>query len=645
MKFGFLKWVTYLLILCGGCASADDLEGDARSVREFVVTVDRDVVVPSSTLNFQVLNSADRAASGAQVRFAGVLEGGESIDESFYVGVDRIGEKGDLVVQVRVFEGLFAAVSPQGSRRFTGTVAIELDDALGTFGQAYLEDTRLLFVAELEPIITGIEVPASAHVFDDIDVSGSGILMPDEGTTWAVLDSGEIIHEDGSVRQITNARIAVRWTGTRGSGDLKISPEIFGVRVGRFRGSLRFENQLRTGELFLGTSGVPVDVTIQRSRIDNLDPPAGSRGQRIQINGEGFLPDNKDRGYGMYLRFEGTFVPTNLEISPRTYEGTSAVIRAPYRVVDGTHIDQPVWADVTPNGQLTGLGATPGRFSGRITPVLYDVTGEEDGEEWTGIFDVLPTRQIVFVRFLPGFSRALQNYGLANVETEIRARVLFVLSRDYAGVNVGFVDKTPSDFLEFTTIEIGGPDPSGLLNFGYDNSFNDGGKDLGNLYLSDYLGGVNVHSQEAGYLPYGGVFIESFVAFSPGLFPQNFGTSPSFDRIMNPVMPALGGAPVSGEEWPEGPRQTAIEAAINLIGTLAGHTASHEIGHSFGLAFFPESVDGYAERFHNDPPGNNWLMDAGSDRPFEERAEIDGMGPAGFNSSNKAYLERILPSP
>ena len=79
-----------------------------------------------------------------------------------------------------------------------------------------------------------------------------------------------------------------------------------------------------------------------------------------------------------------------------------------------------------------------------------------------------------------------------------------------------------------------------------------------------------------------------------------------------------------------------------MIGRLAGHTASHEVGHSLGLPFVagedPEDVV-----YHNEPLDEAFIMDAGSDRPFQERAELGGQGPAKFSPRNRAYLQRILP--
>ena len=48
-------------------------------------------------------------------------------------------------------------------------------------------------------------------------------------------------------------------------------------------------------------------------------------------------------------------------------------------------------------------------------------------------------------------------------------------------------------------------------------------------------------------------------------------------------------------------------------------------------------------RYHNEGDTPNWIMDAGQFRPFEERAEIDGFGPAVFEPYNREYLLGILP--
>ncbi len=633
-----------MLVVLAGCASGDDSD-DGRTVRTVSVAFDQSVVVQSSRLRFQMLDTADRGAVGASVRFLGTLDDNRLVDFETFVPATRVGQQGDLAVEVRANDGLWMSVDPGATSTFTGDVVIKLEDPIGTFAQGTLEGTQIEFRSDMPPILDSLEVPAEVYPNQSIQVTGDGFLRPEEGTTWVVVTSGGIRYPDGAERQVANARAAIEWTGSRTQASLRISPALFGVLVSEFDGELDFVNDLRTGQEFRG-SPQSVAFGLRAPLIDTIDPPAGSRGQKITIKGRGFLPDDTDRDTGMFLVFEGTFDPDNPDIPSRTFEGPTAELKVPLEVVNEQTIEQDVWYSVDRStGQLEGLGATPGLFAGRVTPVVYDPQGEQEGQTWEGNFRVLPTKQVVHVKYLPGFSRALETYGLRNVETEIRARILQVLRRDYAEVNVEFSTQPPEDYIDYTTIEIGGPDPSGLLNFGYDNSFNDGGKDIGNLYLSDYLGGVNRHSENAGYLPYGGVFIESFVAFSRQLFPDGFGTSDAFDRTMSPFMPGLGGDPVLATEWPEGPRRAAIQNAIDLIGNLAGHTASHEIGHSIGLAWFPPSVEGFDERFHNDPPGTALIMDAGIDRPFEERAQLEGAGPAKFSADNLRYLRTILPLP
>lgn len=636
--------LTFLIAMLLSCASADTPDVLARPVQEFGSSFDQDIVVRSSILQFEILNSEKRQASGALVRFGGVLEGGERIDEEYYVQVDRIGDLGNLVVRVAVEDGLFERVNPSPQRRFTGAIEIQLDDPIGTFGTSYLEDVRLEFASELKPLMERVSL-GDAFPNQYMSVKGKGILRPEEGQTFVIVTQGRIDFGDGSSRQIANAREALRWSGSRAEGGLVMSPSLFGVRVGEFTGDILFENVLRTGERFVGSSQSSVRVNIQRSKITQLTPEAGSRGQKITIEGRGFVASNDVQGAGMYLTFDGVFTPKDSSLPPQNFTGAAAYIRVPFAVVSESRIAQDVWYDVTPNKQISGLGAVPGVYRGRIIPTLFDAVNEQVGDGWSGEFEVLPPRQVVYVKYLPGFTRALEQFGLANVEQEVRNRILVVLRRDYEGIHIDFRDQVPTDFIEYTTIEIGGPDPSGLLNFGYDNSFNDGGKDIGNVFLGDYLGGVNRHSQEAGYLPYGGVFIESFVAFSPKLFPSQFGASTLFDETMGKVMPALDGTPVSVDEWPDGPRTQEIEAAVRLIGNLTGHTASHEIGHALGLAHFPPSVPNFEQRYHNDPPGPGWIMDSGADRPFEERAEVGGVEHTRFSPRNLSYLQSILSPP
>ena len=82
-----------------------------------------------------------------------------------------------------------------------------------------------------------------------------------------------------------------------------------------------------------------------------------------------------------------------------------------------------------------------------------------------------------------------------------------------------------------------------------------------------------------------------------------------------------------------------VACAILTLGNVVGSTTSHEFGHSLGLAYPLGDLDDFHD--HGDQP--NRLMDAGEYRPFTERAELNGDGPAVFCDDEYSYLKKILP--
>jgi len=157
-------------------------------------------------------------------------------------------------------------------------------------------------------------------------------------------------------------------------------------------------------------------------------------------------------------------------------------------------------------------------------------------------------------------------------------------------------------------------------------------KDVGNLRWDDVLGGYNGESAAAGYHPYGGVFVESLLQFSPTLGDPGSGmVSRRFDDVFGAFVPSLGGVPFASGE------RRDVAEAVRVLGNLIGTTASHELGHALGLA----AVDGEVHNVGDEP---DRIMDAGMYRPFEERAELDGQGPAVFAPHNWTYLYEILPN-
>jgi hypothetical protein len=277
---------------------------------------------------------------------------------------------------------------------------------------------------------------------------------------------------------------------------------------------------------------------------------------------------------------------------------------------------------------------------------------EIEGDAAQVTIDLAPVKQVVWVRFLPSYVDSLRRYGLAAADANVRARVLEVAQRDYAGVNIEFRTDEPKDFALYSTVDVAGPDPNGLGLFGYDNT---PGKDVGNQRLFDKIGGVNATTQSDGYPGYGGIFAEQFLGFSrhPGPevapFADNGGAGDTFDQLFDAVRPETG-TPVTANEVsagiaaadgtrcpaPGGNRTDVVSCAVFVLGNLIGTTLTHEIGHSLGLA------DPMGELFHDPGDQPNRLMDAGDARPFAERAEILGQGPGVFCDDEYIYLRTVL---
>lgn len=629
-----------------GCPETETVtQEDARETIPLLLGFEQGLIVPTSVLSFELRGTERLVGEVAEVSFEGADGNGTPINiTQFIARTDRIGDQGNILVRVPVSDQLWPALSPAPNSVFHGRITVELIDEIGVLGRGTLEGQRIEARSELPPTIDAITTNA---VFpgEKIRVSGQDFLMPDEGKTTATVN-GTIRYSDDTTRTIENREVVFVWDGQRTEAGFPLDPAVFGVQVMTFEGSLVFENVLSNGQRFAGGQQDSFGFEMQPPLLATFSPEAGSRGQKIALNGRGLVANSSssttDEYYGMILRFDG--VLRFDEGGEVDLSGESALERAPDRVISDSEAELAVWYEIT-DGKLTGLGAKPGVFTGRVIPIAFDQWGEQVGEGFEGEFRILPTTQVVHIKYLPAFSKGLEKYGIQNLEYEIRRRIMDVVTRDYAQVRVQFREQVPTDFIDFATIEIGGPDPSGEKKFGYDNTCNDTlrrCKDTDNLFLADYLGGVNRNSSDEFNTPYGGVFIESFDYFSKTLNPTAPDSSEDFDRVLKPFMGSLGGEAVRGTEWPDGPRSAQIADAIHMVGSVIGNTISHEIGHSLGLSFYETDRIKPGEAFHNRIPCPNCMMDAGSDRPFEERAELNGVGPAAFNQRNLDYLLQIL---
>lgn len=666
-----------LLLLClmfgtSLMACSDDSRVTTSNTKSPVLTVnadfDQQVVFPTSALRFVLKGTESLVITRAQLELAGVDQGGAAFSWSYEAqGGDELkqdgqgasltrsdGDVGDLILTVPARAGLWQAINVSPTARFEGKISIALFDPFGQLkAQSTIEAARLDFQSDYTPKIDAIAQGGALYLGELVEVTGANILRPEEGTTWAQIQGGKMSYPNGTSRFIEDVRVPIRWAGRRDRGALLIDPSVLGVRQGSFTGALRFVNELSDGVEAQGNTQDEVSFTLEPSFISVPDPLAGSRGQRITIKGRGLVETKGD--VRMTLIYDGRFIPSDSSLPEQDFSAQAALERSPDRYISDQGVESSVWYEIINDGgrpSLTGLGAVPGIFKGSITPRFYDgFDNVEDGLPWIGEFRVLPTRQVIYLKYLPRFSQALDRFGLRNVERELRQAILDVAQRPYAEVNVQFTQTAPTDYIDYATIELSGPDPYGRKAFGYDNSFNDVAKDVDNLFLADYIGGWNRGSKEAFDNPFGGVYIESFDYFSAKLSSMrsdgsaNDDVSESFDEIMAPFMTELGGSPVKATEWPDGPRAEQIQRAIHMFSNVVGNTVAHEVGHSMGLSFYPSDRDKPGSVFHNTVPGDGFLMDSGSDRPFEERANIKGYPAAFFNERNLTYLKEILPLP
>lgn len=524
------------------------------------------------------------------------------------------------------FDPSVVRAGPEGA--FNGVIQIQgqLGDAIGRFEvpfQAEVLHQLTPYLSELEP---GLFPASPARFF------GGGFIAGAEGETRLVLRGGFVRELDGRPSEIEFAEAVATpaydadWQ--RDEARFVVDVGWMGNAPGHFVGEARLVNEGVGWRAEGDWQAVSLDLL--PPTIEVLDTPAASRGEAVPISGQGFL-GGASGGFTV-LRLDGVFTaddgsvvdlgPAGLEINPTW--------------IDGQRLVFAMRVNYDEDCQSADLGARPGRLNGGATPVTHFEGQTVEGARTPIVFDVLPARQVVFLRFLPSFTESLRLFGLRNVSGAVRDRIVEVVARDYAGINVELRLSEPEDFLEYAIVEVGGPDPNDQQLFGLDNTT---GLDRCNQRLDDLLAGRNADSNDS----YGGIFVESFLQFSASRGAANAlneavqadgrTAGEVFDDIFEPVI----GQPVASGEYPGGARDLEIAEAVRVLGTLVGNTVTHEIGHSLGLPVEPG-----CGQYHTQA-GEKQIMDCGVDRPFAERAELAPGGPAVWSPADRAYLERVLP--
>jgi hypothetical protein len=602
-----LSILTLAALGFGPSGCADEPAASASTPRRFpleITRVEAPVAVPGSRL--RVVGSGFLDAGVWTARLVGALAGAP-LERP--LTVDR---RDDAVLELVLTPSTFSGL-PEGT--FEGRLELEV-----VYGESTGEATpavRFEVRSGLDPVFT--RGAPGAFPQSPWPVDAQGLLTPSEGQTTIALRGRFLPDGVGSERELAVTEVpvvALDPTGLdRSRGQVEIELAWFGIEPGRFEGEAALTN---SGQGWTrGSPFVPVRFDLLVPTIEQVTPRAASRGQRVTIFGQGFVGGSQG---ATTLRLDGTFTPRDgeptslppggLELNPTWLSGNELVFS--------------MRVDYDFDCNSADLGARPGRLEGQVTPII-----ELEGTRVEGVttpldFEILPSRQLVYLRFLPAFTDSLRLFGLRNLSADVQDRILEVLHRDYAGINVDFRTLEPEDFLDYAILEFGGPDPNGQNLFGLDNTPD---LDRCNERLGDNLAGRNADG--AGY---GGIFVESFLQLSPANGADNPLASPGFDEVFGEVMRA----PATPDDL-FGPRAEVVRRAVLSLGNLIGSTASHEVGHSLGLPVFPGCGD------YHTAPGDAQLMDCGADRPFAERVELNGAPPGRFNPEDLEYLRQILP--
>lgn len=491
-------------------------------------------------------------------------------------------------------------------------------------------------VARAPPLELDDAPSGGVHYNDPLVLRGNGFHGPTEGDLLFCAD-GTFVSAEGAV-SISECQPATLVEPTARDRALTYLSVLFGSArglEGDFDGVVFMESR-REGLDTRRSAPRSASFRFGPPEVFGLSPASAPLEARVIIEGAGFLggvEDASDANTVVTLRgvfsYNGGETPVDADLIPR--------------FVSGRELEWTLRSEANELQLLSTLfGQSEGRFEGEMRVALIATMGEVTSLELPVVFELTPVRQAVWLRFLPQFGTSLERFGLRAADSSIREAIAARVEQLYADYRVDVFLNEPSGVSPsgVTTIDIGGPDPSGLGIFGRDNS---PGKDVGNVRLFDAIGGLNADVQTDGFAGYGGVFVESYLWWSthPELSgPRPLG-APQSETLFDALFDAVRRRPVSlAESRGEGSteRNEIAERALRAFSYMSAETVAHELGHALGLA----QPFGAPTDFHNaqDEPG--CLMDAARDRPLGERAGEPGFESTHFCGDAALYLEAIL---
>jgi hypothetical protein len=600
-----------------------------------IASVNPTTILPGTMISVEGRSFIDQPWGQSELRLAGSFDGRE-VDVRVPVRFVDFEH-----VEVQVSEEMLGQLGARDGD-FAGTAQVMVESSVdGELHTTSAIEVALAFRSELTPRLDQVQDGSIIYINDELTVTGADMLLGgDEGTTYAEVKGCFALASGGECEEVGPVSVPVVPASRfdRTSGTFAFVPEIAGIRAGTFEGQVKLRNLLGRGDVLV-SEPASAGYQITEAEVTGVTPPEASLGQFVQVEGGGFVGGAPDQV--TLLHMVGSYQPDG---------GGPALAIDTFLVPEfvAGRVVRYVLNEDDDLGQALDLRGGSGELSGTVTPIVSfrddEVTGAP--RSFAGV-RIGRVKQVVYLRFTTQYVTSLQHFGLRAVEPAIRERILEVVRRDYATLNVELRTDEPDDFSLYSEVEIGGPDPNGLGLIGYDNT---PGKDVGNLRLHDRIGGVNATTQADGFPGYGGVFVDSMFLFSehPADFaPDSPGQDAMFDEVFDPFRPDRGGEPVgdgdpaarplaSGDGCPAAGRAEQIDCAVWVLGSLIGTTISHELGHSLGLA----NPGGSEVHIVTDKPGR--LMEGGGTRSFRERAELDGQVPGQFCDEEYVYLRAIL---
>ncbi len=636
MSIGRVTWLT--LALCAGCKADPNSVDDGWSGGLQAHGFEPVILVPGVQGYMTGEGLVTETLGYTSVHFQGTHTGASTTAD-----VDQLLTT-DVLSQTRlaIFESTWGTLCANGEGELDGTATLLVTSR--HTDQTY--ETSPVPVAlscreTLTPTLTSVS-NAAVTLNAPVALTADGLLLGErEGETLAELSG--CFQADGASTCTAVGPVEVSLDEldpiTRTGGSTRIPPALVGLQPGELQGEVRLVNRHASGEV-TRSEPTPWTVTVLPSRLDTLGAPGASLGGIVPLIGAGFLGLGEDEGTELLV--QGSFTPDG--------GGADRAVDVLLVTTTASHDTlNYVLDEADALGQIVDYRTESGTIAGTITPRFYLGGDTVSGASIAGSFRVEPLRQVVWLNLTQSYTDALVQFGLREADQAVNQQVLAVIERVYAGVNVEVRTEPPDDYRLFSVVDVTAIDPNGFGLLGYDNT---PGKDTGNTRLYDHLGGLNALTQQDGYPGYGGVFLESIWAFSPtpptSVTPLA-GASDRFDQIFDPLRPDTG-TPVTAAEAEaltpltsgescigDLPRDRQVQCAVWVLGNIVGGTIAHELAHSFGLA------DPGGAGFHNSGDAPSRLMDAGDDRPFLERAALDGPLEH-LCQGNYDYLRGILPT-